>query len=188
LAILGLSSFGKKPKETANTPQEDTGGIKPPSNIAPPNIAPPTKPRAKGDLILKNGSRGIEVVELQKLLGITADGIFGPVTERTLFAKKGVLQISLNQYATTTNQNSTMLKAGDRVKAINIRGVDLFKAFSRPNNVFYTNFVKEGFASYNEPIGIIKSVGESQTAYSVRTFASMEQKVVFVKIADVIKY
>lgn len=39
-----------------------------------------------------------EVKLLQQWLGITADGDFGPVTENALLNRKGVKQITLNQY------------------------------------------------------------------------------------------
>jgi len=35
-------------------------------------------------MILRKGSKGQEVKELQKFLGLTADGIFGPITERAV--------------------------------------------------------------------------------------------------------
>ena len=40
--------------------------------------------------ILKLGSKGVSVKELQKLLGLTADGDFGPKTENAVknFQKK----------------------------------------------------------------------------------------------------
>ncbi len=39
-----------------------------------------------------------EVKKLQELLGITVDGIFGPKTEAALFARKGYVQTTLNNY------------------------------------------------------------------------------------------
>lgn len=50
------------------------------------------------NLILKKGSRGEEVRELQKLLKVAADGIFGPITETALLKQRGVKQISLNAW------------------------------------------------------------------------------------------
>jgi murein L,D-transpeptidase YcbB/YkuD len=50
----------------------------------------------------KNLSKGLyndaSVALLQQWLGIKADGDFGPATEAALLAKKGVTQITLNQY------------------------------------------------------------------------------------------
>ena len=57
--------------------------------------------------LLKFGSTGAEVRELQKWLGITADGIFGAQTEAALLARKGVEEITLSQFqiALDTNDN-----------------------------------------------------------------------------------
>lgn len=54
------------------------------------------------NLILKSGSKGLEVKELQKRLGFTGsnvDGDFGAKTESALFAMKGVKQTTLNQFS-----------------------------------------------------------------------------------------
>lgn len=62
-----------------------------------------TAPSLDDTLLLKNGSRGAEVKELQTLLNmvdasnqITADGIFGPQTELELYNMAGVYQITLH--------------------------------------------------------------------------------------------
>jgi len=46
--------------------------------------------------ILVFGSKGAEVKELQKILGVTADGIFGKDTQAALAAKTGQTSASLN--------------------------------------------------------------------------------------------
>jgi lysozyme family protein len=54
------------------------------------------------NLILKKGSKGLEVKELQKRLGFTGsnvDGDFGTKTESALFAMKAVKQTTLNQFS-----------------------------------------------------------------------------------------
>ncbi|MNE63484.1 hypothetical protein D3C80_1588370 [compost metagenome] len=50
------------------------------------------------NLILKKGSQGEEVRELQGLLKVATDGIFGPITESALLKQRGVKQISLNAW------------------------------------------------------------------------------------------
>lgn len=50
------------------------------------------------NIILKIGSKGAEVVQLQKYLGVSADGIFGPLTQTALKNAIGVIQASINQY------------------------------------------------------------------------------------------
>jgi peptidoglycan hydrolase-like protein with peptidoglycan-binding domain len=52
--------------------------------------------------MLKKGSKGLEVKELQKRLGFKGadiDGDFGTKTESALFAMKAVKQTSLNQFS-----------------------------------------------------------------------------------------
>lgn len=48
--------------------------------------------------MLKKGSKGLEVIALQSLLNIKADGDFGRNTENALFTQKGVKQIKLNDF------------------------------------------------------------------------------------------
>ncbi len=55
--------------------------------------------------VLKYGSNGAEVRQLQKWLGITADGIFGAQTEAALMARKGVEQITLAQFESSADVN-----------------------------------------------------------------------------------
>lgn len=54
------------------------------------------------NLVLKKGSKGAEVKELQKILGIKSTiagfGTFGTQTENLLIARKGVKQITLSKY------------------------------------------------------------------------------------------
>lgn len=49
-----------------------------------PQPSPPLSGTAKVDCVLRRGNRGPEVARVQRALGITADGIFGPGTERAL--------------------------------------------------------------------------------------------------------
>lgn len=72
--------------------------------ISPISKATTTKPTTGGtsslnvNLVLKKGTKGAEVRELQKRLGIVIDGDFGPQTESLLIARKGVKQITLSKY------------------------------------------------------------------------------------------
>lgn len=77
---------------------------------------PPSQTNASGsdgaapldyNKILKRGDRGEEVKLLQRWLGVTADGIFGPITESALLQKKGINNISLTEYSTMPDMNWT---------------------------------------------------------------------------------
>ncbi len=48
--------------------------------------------------LLRKGMTAAEVKRLQQWLGITADGVFGNQTESALYNKKGVKEITLNEY------------------------------------------------------------------------------------------
>ena len=56
-----------------------------------------------GNKLLKIGVKGAETKELQRLLGIVQDGVFGNQTQTTLFNKKGLKEITLNNWITTPN-------------------------------------------------------------------------------------
>jgi hypothetical protein len=71
-----------------------------PAPVAPvsPVEAISTPEAPKTFTSLKEGSKGDKVKELQKRLGITADGIFGPITKRNVVAfqeKKGLPQTGI---------------------------------------------------------------------------------------------
>jgi hypothetical protein len=94
----------------------DNEGKPAPKKIVPiPSEA--NKDKAKKlnmDLILKQGSKGEEVKELQKLLNfisappvakLETDGVFGKQTEAVLLKLKGVKAITLNNFTTNINKD-----------------------------------------------------------------------------------
>lgn len=65
------------------------------SNTSPGSTPiPPLKSTDPSDFPLKNGSKNELVKQLQSLLGVTADGIFGPKTAAALLAQTGKIQIT----------------------------------------------------------------------------------------------
>jgi len=97
VAILGVMFYRKKQQETAQESE--------PATETPAVQVPATKPTQGAtlnkNLILKVGSKGLEVRELQRLLGFTGKGIdgdFGKLTLGALQKAKGVTQISLNAF------------------------------------------------------------------------------------------
>jgi hypothetical protein len=118
--------------------------------------------------ILGVGSKGLEVIELQKMLGLNPDGIFG--TKETLPAlqkAKAVSQISLNGFSiqkTTTKGTSkkktkptkTVLpKKGQKLMAIQ-NGVTIFNAGRTAAGTYFNMgtkpFSKSSF-DYGEYVG-----------------------------------
>ena len=145
-----------------------------PSPVTPTQPAP-TKPviTLNKNLVLKNGSKGNEVKELQKLLGgIKIDGDFGQETEAALVAKKGVKQITLAQFATTATVNQSALKIGDTVMAAKYP-TKTTKADKAANGSYFdTKQAGENF-QYGEAIGKIVGVSvptKSHYAVQINSF------------------
>ena len=115
--------------------------------------------------VLSKGSKGLEVRELQRLLGVTIDGDFGANTLKALQAKKGVSTISLTSYITTKTVANTAIKAiptalvvpkvGQKVMA-NMDKVSLFNAKRTASGVYFNDGTKPFFGSslnYGQHIG-----------------------------------
>ena len=86
------------------------------SSKAIPTTTAPTS-SLNTTLVLKKGSKGLEVRELQKRLGVAVDGDFGTNTLTALQKQKGVSQITLATFATTnisTLNFNLMLKKGSK--------------------------------------------------------------------------
>lgn len=112
VAVIGFLYFkNKKEQEQEQALINDIPT--PPTVLATPIVAP-TKPTVGATLnkskILSKGSKGLEVRELQRVLGIAIDGDFGPATLAALKAKKGVSSISLNAYLSTAIKKPNTIK------------------------------------------------------------------------------
>ncbi|MXN90144.1 hypothetical protein GR160_02810 [Flavobacterium sp. Sd200] len=143
----------------------------PVENIEPittqPTTPVATTPTLNNSLLLKKGSTGNEVKQLQTLLGVTADGIFGSQTEAALKAKKGVTQITLAAYRTTADINNSALTVGTRVMANRTNGVAVNSVISLANNTFSPGSYATTF-NYGSEIGTIVSVSNpAKTSYVV---------------------
>lgn len=115
--------------------------------------------------VLAKGSKGLEVRELQRLLGVTIDGDFGNKTLSALQSKKGVSKISINGYLSTKNivyaakkATATALvipKVGQKVMA-NISKVSVFNAKKTASGAYFNDGTKPflgGTFEYGEHIG-----------------------------------
>ena len=182
LGIVGIATFA-----TSKKPTEMIGG----ENLVPDQatgIKPTTTTSINKALVLKNGSKGIEVAELQKLLGVTTDGVFGTGTETALYNRKGVKEISLNGFASMPDRNLNPYNAGDKIMAYNPKGTVIYKGLKKADNTFYTNWDKEDVIDFGQEIGTIRSWNEAKTVYSVNYSSWLGTKIIFVKAQDVKKY
>jgi|GEM_PF-1427830 len=181
---LGQDTFGDTPTPTT-TPTTAT-----PPKVNIPIVAPkPTTPVALNtNLVLKNGSRGSEVVALQKLLGITADGIFGNGTEAALKSKKGVISITLAKYKTTPDINRNSYPVGTKVFSNNKNGAKLYGNRALPNGVNESTGELDSTIAYGKVIGIIRGASSGAKWYRVETDAWVGTKICWVLASDVKNY
>lgn len=129
------------------------------------NPTPQTGAYLDRNKVLSKGSKGLEVRELQRLLGVTIDGDFGANTLKALQSKKGVSSISLASYITTKTVVNTAIKAiptalvvpkvGQKVMA-NMDKVSLFNAKRTASGVYFNDGSKPFFGgtfNYGQHIG-----------------------------------
>lgn len=172
VGVLGFLYWKKKKKQNetqnlllSNSQSEST------EPVPKPNPKPTQGATLDKNKLLKKGSKGIEVRELQRLLGVSIDGDFGNETLTALQNKKGVSSISINAYhkkiiAPRANPTAKVLpKAGARLMAIK-NDVSLFNAKRNANGTYINSGSKPFFGSsfdYGDHIGnyvSVKSDGE----------------------------
>lgn len=170
IALVSNSGNGKKlGTETFPVPETTPTPTPTPTQNNTHSIPAPV-PALNKNLVLAQGSRGQEVVQLQKLLGITADGVFGPNTEAALKAKKGVIKITLNQFATAANVNNNSYPLNTKVFSNTKAGAKLYGNRTLPNGLNESTGVIEDTFEYGKEIGVIK--GASQNAIWYRVLVS----------------
>ncbi|WP_374173890.1 peptidoglycan-binding protein [Flavobacterium tructae] len=122
--------------------------------------------------MLGRGSKGIEVRELQRLLGVGIDGDFGTNTLSALQSRKGVSKISINAYLKTVSKSAVKEKptalviprVGQKVMA-NQNNVSVFNAKKTASGSYFNSGAKPfigGSFDYGEHIGVFvgSKVGE----------------------------
>lgn len=168
IAIVGLGIyFFTRPKNEEQVFEQlplNTGGTTTNTTTTQPVIIDKNK-------LLKRGVNGLETKKLQELLGFVYpdnDGIFGPKTEGALLAKKGVIQTTLNQFATLPNVNQNPIAIGSRVmvnlrEGLNTRlATKLADGSFAQSNEFYRVF------SFGEELGTIVSMTASKNYYVIK--------------------
>jgi hypothetical protein len=139
-------------------------------------------------LVLKLGSRGAEVIKLQSLMGVNADGIFGTITEAKLYKLKGVKAISIKQFLSSPTINQNILKAGTNVMARLKLGTPIYNAIAKADTSYYSDFKIVKTVDYGQEIGQIRSANPAGNWYTVYYPTFLGKKVGFVKATDIEKY
>lgn len=161
-AYLVVKQINKK--KALNT--EDTAASLPAAST--PTGGTGTTTTLNKNLVLKNGSKGNEVKELQKRMGITADGIFGNQTQAKLLALKLVTQISLSQYDSTPTVNQNALAVGTRIMANRKPNVVVNKAVLLANQKWDLQDVQVSQIPFGTEAGTIYMLSQYKTKYIVR--------------------
>ena len=160
--FLGFLYWKKKKKEAEESLVSYT-----PEPIAPIGPVGENPKPVVGAVLDKNkllfkGSKGLEVRELQRLLGVKIDGDFGNITLTALLAKRGVTKISINAFskrkvATKAKPTAFVLpKKGQKVMAIQ-NDVSVFNAQKTAEGTYFNTGTKPfigGSFSYGEHIGV----------------------------------
>ena len=177
LAILGLFFLWKK-KQQQQKADELANYIPEPEPAAPSSGGggSSSKPQQGATLdrnkLLKVGSKGLEVRELQRLLGVEIDGIFG--SKETLPAlqnAKGVSEISLNAFATLKKKVAkplkivsppkvTLPKAGQKLMAAKDNTV-IFISKKRADGKYYNSGSKFRTLKYGDEAGVYVGPGNN---------------------------
>lgn len=121
-----------------------------------------------GNKLLKVGVNGLETKELQRLLGITQDGYFGNQTVTTLYNKKGVTQITLNQWITTANTTNPNIiykfKVGD-VLTVNASTGMSFPVYAKvPLTNTFTDTGEVAFFQNSQVLGKVVALRKSSSS------------------------
>lgn len=183
-AIIGIYFYNKKDEPKFEELPPETPAL-PAQPVKPTQPAQPAV--ANVNLVLKFGSKGIEVQKLQTLLGAKADGIFGAITENLLFAKKGVKQISLSQYNSKPDVPKNPMKIGDKAMA-NKQEVKVYENQILANKDNYNTGKLEDTYKYGEFIGTVKAITNDKLHYVLQDNDTFSPDLVWVKASDVIKF
>ena len=178
---LGTETFSDTSNTPSSTPASTTPSYTPP---APANVA------LNRNLILRRGSIGAEVKELQKLLKIYSDGKFGPQTEATLFSKKGVKEITLNNFTKLVTINNNAPAIGSKLMSNNQKGTAIYKNAVKADKSNYAvlPYKEETTVDYGKHVGILKGLNGTKTWFLVLWEGTWGSYYGWVKSSDVKSY
>ncbi len=196
VGALGFLYWKKKQNEALSSTTDNVPEYAEPSPLTT-NPNPQTGASLNRNLLLTKGSKGLEVRELQRLLGVPIDGDFGSVTLAALLAQKGVTKISINAFAKKANVKTkskilakpivkaarkVLPKVGQKLQAI--KDTSLFIAKKGANGKYFgtgEKFFNGGDLKYGDSAGTFVDVNATGS-YLVKIFDGFA----FVK-ADAVK-
>jgi hypothetical protein len=172
LGTLGFFWWKNKKKNEANTIDIPSEVIEPaqiPATATPPFSSNLGTNKIDTTKVLRKGSKGLEVKELQKILGIKQDGDFGKITLNALLSVKGVSQISLDAFRgkiskpsspkTATVMADVPLKKGQKIMVNTRSGFTAQDVQVKADGSYFTNGSnKVTGLDFGDEIGVIKSV------------------------------
>ncbi len=194
VAVIGVGALGflywKKKQNEANETLNEIPEVAEPTT-ATINPIPQIGTSLDRNKILAKGSKGIEVRELQRLLGVKIDGDFGNITLTALIAKKRVTQISLNGFSSKTKTKTKTVarpiakvfpKVGEKLLAI--KDTSLFVAKQGADGKYFgtgAKFFNGGDLKYGDDAGTFVDANATGS-YLVKIFGGFA----FIK-ADAVK-
>jgi hypothetical protein len=196
VGALGFLYWRKKQNESLDNATDDVPESTEPSpQTTNPN--PQTGASLDRNLVLTKGSKGLEVRELQRLLGVPIDGDFGAITLAALLVRKGVNKISINAFSKKTNVKAkpkpiakpiakavakALPRVGQKLQAI--KDTSLFIAKKGANGKYFgtgEKFFSGGDLKYGDSAGTFLALNANGN-YLVNIFGG----VAFIK-ADAVK-
>jgi hypothetical protein len=120
------------------------------------------------ELLLKKASKGNEVKQLQQLMQISADGVFGPKTETKLIQLKGVKEITLKSFKASMNINQNALAIGTVVMANVDPKTAMFNATKKADGSYYSKDYKiERKVNFGAKLGVIILINPAKNWYLI---------------------
>lgn len=187
--VIGFIAFFARRASKATS---GTGGISAAPDNIPLQTLPSTSTSGAGSVYpLKRGSTGEKVKELQRIIGATADGAFGPNTEAKLYEVAGVKQVNSDEefeqvkkkaYGITTMSRAMDLLNKFKTGQYSILGVKQHKAIQ---------VIKDAFGAYNSTgkyITIYPSTLYSKNDYSIVDTTKLGNVVVYVNKGNLLGY